>query len=400
MTRAKTAALTDYDLVKKKPLQSSKSANGVHNTTTQRGRAALGDVTNATKRAEVGLVDGKKAVNGKAGLASKAAPAGVQKLSRTNSSRSAAGLKDHNAKPKPATSELKRRASGAGRGANAQKKRGQSSTANTQVGKDATVSAAEEPPRKRSCAGSEVEVTEVAEVNAEAQVVEHVETTVEAVSEAVVGLDEDDPHDPMLVSEYVTDIFNYYRRLEETTLPNPDYMSRQPDIDWATRGVLVDWLIEVHTRFRLLPETLFLAVNLVDRFLSRRVILLDQFQMFGATAMFIAAKYEEVLSPHIASFVYLADDKFSVEELLEAERYMLATLNYDLSYPNPMNFLRRISKGDGYDVQSRTLAKYLLEISLLDHRFMRYRQSHIAAAAMFLARSFLGSGDWVCDDSS
>ena len=61
-----------------------------------------------------------------------------------------------------------------------------------------------------------------------------------------------------------------------------------------------------------------------------------------------------------------------------------------------MNFLRRISKAEEYDIQTRTLGKYLMEISLLDHRFMTYLPSHIAAASMYLARIILEKGEWVC----
>ncbi|KAI9872305.1 MAG: G2/mitotic-specific cyclin [Watsoniomyces obsoletus] len=59
-----------------------------------------------------------------------------------------------------------------------------------------------------------------------------------------------------------------------------------------------------------------------------------------------------------------------------------------------MNFLRRISKADQYDIQTRTVGKYLMEISLVDHRFLEYRQSHIAAAAMYLARMMMERGEW------
>ena len=124
--------------------------------------------------------------------------------------------------------------------------------------------------------------------------------------------------------------------------------------------------------------------------------MIDRLQLVGVTAMFIASKYEEVLSPHVANFRHVADDGFSEAEILSAERYVLTALNYDLSYPNPMNFLRRISKADNYDIQTRTLGKYLMEISLLDHRFMEYLPSHIAAAAMYLARKILDRGEWVC----
>jgi G2/mitotic-specific cyclin 1/2 len=143
-----------------------------------------------------------------------------------------------------------------------------------------------------------------------------------------------------------------------------------------------------------LPETLFLAVNIVDRFLSCKVVQLDRLQLVGITAMFIASKYEEVMSPHVSNFVHVADEGFKDSEILSAERFILTTLDYDLSYPNPMNFLRRISKADNYDIQTRTLGKYLLEIGCLDHRFMKYPPSQIAAAAMYLARLALNRGEW------
>ena len=142
-------------------------------------------------------------------------------------------------------------------------------------------------------------------------------------------------------------------------MPNPDYMSNQGDINWQVRGVLVDWLVDVHAKFRLLPETLFLALNIIDRFLSLRMITLSKLQLVGVTAMFIAAKYEEVLCPSISNFVYIADGGYTDAEILSAERYMLKVLGFNLSYANPMNFLRRISKADNYDIQTRTVAKYL-----------------------------------------
>lgn len=207
-------------------------------------------------------------------------------------------------------------------------------------------------------------------------------------------IDDEDRDDPLMVAEYATEIFDYLRELERKAIPNPRYMRHQDELEWSTRGILVDWLIEVHTRFHLLPETLFLAVNIVDRFLSKKVIQLDNFQLVGITAMFIASKYEEVLSPYLTNFKRITNDGFTEEEILSAERFVLSTLDYDLSYPNPMNFLRRVSKADNYDIQSRTIGKYLTEISLLDHRFMAYPPSHVAAAAMYLSRLMLDRGVW------
>merc|ERR1711977_450132 len=202
-------------------------------------------------------------------------------------------------------------------------------------------------------------------------------------AQGVEDLDREDLDDPLMVAEYVVEIFEYLKKLEVDTKPNAEYMDHQEDLEWKMRGILVDWLIEVHTRFHLLPETLFLAVNIIDRFLSTKVVQLDRLQLVGVTAMFIASKYEEVLSPHVANFRHVADDGFSEAEILSAERYVLTALNYDLSYPNPMNFLRRISKADNYDIQTRTLGKYLMEISLLDHRFMEYLARPVTHEAFF-----------------
>ena len=172
-------------------------------------------------------------------------------------------------------------------------------------------------------------------------------------------------------------------------------MDIQPELQWKMRAILIDWLIEVHGKFRLLPETLFLAVNLVDRFLSARVISLVKLQLVGTTALFVAAKYEEVICPSVTNFLYMADNGFQDDEILGAERYLLQTLDFNLSYPNPIHFLRRISKADNYDIQTRTVAKYYMEIACVDHKMLHLKPSEIAAGAAWLARHVLDRGEWV-----
>lgn len=325
------------------------------------------------------------------GLVSKASqPVGVQKntLSRTSSSRSVLGTKDLNKK-----TDLKR----TGSGVMAAGKRKTSSNSSTTASIKETPAEDEEPSRKK--VHIEVEKRVMVEETKENDVftdVEPKESVAAVFSEGVADLDREDMEDPLMVAEYVVEIFEYLKKLEVATRPNATYMEHQEDLEWKMRGILIDWLIEVHTRFHLLPETLFLAVNIIDRFLSTKTVQLDRLQLVGVTAMFIASKYEEVLSPHVGNFRHVADDGFTEEEILSAERYILSALDYDLSYPNPMNFLRRISKADNYDIQTRTLGKYLLEISLLDHRFMDYLPSHVAAASMYLARTILERGEWVC----
>ena len=179
------------------------------------------------------------------------------------------------------------------------------------------------------------------------------------------------------------------------TMPNPNYMEVQKELQWKMRSILVDWLVEVHHKFRLLPETLYMTINLIDRFLSVRVVSLVKLQLVGVTAMFVASKYEEVIAPSIQNFLYMADGGYTDEEILKAERYLLQVLDFSLQYPSPMSFLRRCSKADQYDIQTRTLAKYLMEISLIDHRFLKMPPSMISAAGLYLARHMLDRGEWV-----
>lgn len=202
-------------------------------------------------------------------------------------------------------------------------------------------------------------------------------------------LDEEDFDDPLMVSEYVNEIFPYLHELEKKTCPDSGYLFKQTQLKPKMRLILVDWLVEMHQRFRLLPETLFLAINIMDRFMSVEVVQIDKLQLLATGSLFIAAKYEEVFSPSVKNYAYYTDGLYTEEEILQAEKYILTTLEFDLNYPNPMNFLRRISKADDYDVQSRTLGKFLLEVTIVDHKFIGILPSLCLAAAMYIARMIL-----------
>ncbi|KAF9450329.1 A/B/D/E cyclin [Macrolepiota fuliginosa MF-IS2] len=206
--------------------------------------------------------------------------------------------------------------------------------------------------------------------------------------------DEVDMYDTTMVSEYAEEIFEYMCDLEEEAMPQPDYMSNQTEITWEMRQTLVDWLLQVHFRYHMLPETLWIAINVVDRFLSRRVVSLGKLQLVGVTAMFIAAKYEEILAPSVEEFVFMTENGYTKEEILKGERIVLQTLEFRVShYCSPYSWMRKISKADDYDIQTRTLSKFLTEVTLLDHRFLKVKPSLIAAIGMYCARKMLG-GDW------
>lgn len=206
---------------------------------------------------------------------------------------------------------------------------------------------------------------------------------------------EDEQWDISMVAEYDNDIFKYMRSMEEQMKPNASYMDDQTEVTWPMRTLLVDWLVDIHEHFKLLPETLFLAVNFLDRFLSCRNISRSKMQLVGATALFIAVKYEGDQFLTVQDIVRITDSAYIADEVVQAERFILSKLEYNLGWPGPLSFLRRISKADNYEPKTRTLSKYLLEITIMDKRFIGCVPSLISAGSYCLARCMLEKGDWV-----
>ncbi len=102
--------------------------------------------------------------------------------------------------------------------------------------------------------------------------------------------------------------------------------SVQQDVNTSMRGILVDWLVEVAQEYKLVSETLFLAVNYIDRFLSCKVAPRRKLQLVGITCMLVAAKYEEIYAPQIEDFCYITDNTYAREEVLAMEQQVILLL--------------------------------------------------------------------------
>jgi hypothetical protein len=110
------------------------------------------------------------------------------------------------------------------------------------------------------------------------------------------------------------------------------------------RAILIDWLIQVHGKFKLLPETLFITVNLIDRYLEKVIIQRNQLQLVGVTSMLIASKYEEIYAPEVKDFVYITDRAYTREDILDMEQQMLYALEFNIGISSTYRFLERYSK--------------------------------------------------------
>lgn len=171
----------------------------------------------------------------------------------------------------------------------------------------------------------------------------------------------------------------------------------QSEIDWDMRRVLVDQLVQVHQRLNLPSETLFLAVNYLDRFLSCKAISLGNLQLCGTVALWLAAKREEnrdMLFEVDRMLRRYADNVYSRSELMDAEFFMLTKLDLNLEWYGPVTFLRRISRADNYAANIRKLAKYFLEVTIMDRRFVACLPSFTAAGAYCLALLMLDKTEW------
>nr|XP_023851239.1 G2/mitotic-specific cyclin-B2 isoform X2 [Salvelinus alpinus] len=210
---------------------------------------------------------------------------------------------------------------------------------------------------------------------------------------AVEDIDEGDSDMPQLCSEYIKDIYGYLQLLETQQSVRPKYMNGY-EINGRMRALLIDWLIQVHSRFQLLQETLYLTVAILDRFLQVQTIGRKKLQLVGVTAMLLASKYEEMYSPEIGDFVYITDNAFTKAHIREMEQLILQSLNFELGRPLPLHFLRRASKAGNADVEKHTLAKYLMELTLLDYDMVHYHPSEIAAAALCLSQLLLDELNW------
>ncbi|KAI4831139.1 hypothetical protein KUCAC02_002734 [Chaenocephalus aceratus] len=206
-------------------------------------------------------------------------------------------------------------------------------------------------------------------------------------------VDEEDGDLPQLCSEYVKDIYSYLHVLEVEQAVRPDYMQHY-EITERMRALLVDWLVQVHSRFQLLQETLYLTVAVMDRFLQVQPVSRRKLQLVGVTAMLVACKYEEMYAPEVADFAYITDNAFTKAQILVMEQLILRALNFELGRPLPLHFLRRASKVGNSDVERHTLAKYLMELTLLDYNMVHYRPSEIAAASLALSQLLLVALPW------
>ncbi|XP_076591389.1 cyclin-P [Chaetodon auriga] len=186
---------------------------------------------------------------------------------------------------------------------------------------------------------------------------------------------------------YAWDMFlDMMRSQTQYCFPNADLPRHFTEV---TRAVLVDWLIQVHEMMQFQAETLYLAVHLLNRSLQQIKVTTANLQLLGMVCLFIAAKKEECLLPEVSGLCYLMDHTYTKHQLLRMERKVLCGLKFDLSYCPPLHFLILLASIARCSAKMVWMARYLLELSLLEGQCVVFLPVQLAGAALCLSRKVL-----------
>lgn len=214
-----------------------------------------------------------------------------------------------------------------------------------------------------------------------------------------------------LISEYSTELETYIARLELVLKPNPLMIDLQLEIQWFMRPYLLDFLVELHTLFRLQPSTFFLCINIIDRYCAKRVVYRRHYQLVGCTALWIAGKYEDkkLRVPTLRELAIMCRMAFDEEMFVQMEMHILATIEWQLGHPSledrmqysiseagvfanvtPVKYSRQGASTAAQKMSAiAAVARFLCELSLYDRFFMTVPISLVAYTATIMAINIL-----------
>ena len=201
-------------------------------------------------------------------------------------------------------------------------------------------------------------------------------------------------NNPQHVPLFQNNILNYLKSKENIYLVDDDYMSKQKDINCRMRSILIDWLVDVNLKFKLLPQTLSLTVNVLDRYLSKHQMPRNILQLVGITSLMLVSKYEEIYPPSLKEYVGVCDNAYCREELLEMEAKILLDLEFDLTHTNSLAFLTHFQLKLNMEPKAFMFGRYILENALFDTSSLKYGNLVLAAGAVFLVNKIFKIENW------
>jgi len=195
-------------------------------------------------------------------------------------------------------------------------------------------------------------------------------------------------NNPQIPYEYLHEIHQNLIEEEMQIQTFFGYMKNHCDINEQMRAILIDWIIEVHSKFNLKEETLFLCVFIIDKFLKCEIIPRSKLQLLGVTSIMIACKQEEIYSPSIRDFVCITDNAYTKKEIFEMEFQILKTMEFNTVSPSSLRFFELIAMDFNFNSKEYNFGLYLLELYLIDYRMTKFIPSVIACSAAYIVMKF------------
>ena len=182
-------------------------------------------------------------------------------------------------------------------------------------------------------------------------------------------------------TEYMNELWDFFT--EKDNLNNYCYdciNEKQTEINKHMRSILVDWLISLQNNFFYKTKTLFLTINLIDRYLSQRDIFKTRFQLLGVTALFIAVKYNEIISPQTKEYSNITANTFDVQQILLMENELMDLLDFQVDLSLSLDFFGLLAILYKFNKKEYRFGTFLLEAFLLSLNCCKYRQRQIGLA--------------------
>lgn len=194
--------------------------------------------------------------------------------------------------------------------------------------------------------------------------------------------------DSQIPYEYLQDIF-INLKTEEKKMRKSMPQSQLFIGKEKQRAILVDWLLDVSTKFKLMEETFFLTIQIFDNYVaSKGNVDSQKYQLIGTSSLSIACKYEEIYSPEIRDFVYIMNSHYTKEDILAIEADILFTLDFQVTFPSCLKLFEILSIYLNFNSKERNLGVYIMELFILDTRSTDYGSTTIAFATAAMIIKF------------
>lgn len=193
--------------------------------------------------------------------------------------------------------------------------------------------------------------------------------------------------DPQMVPEYFSTNLQFLRNKERENYRLINYLGHHGTVTENSRGKLIDWLSDLHQKFKMFPETIFSVVSIMDQYLSVKEVPISELQLVGVATLFLTSKFEETYQvPKLKHLVCSCAGLYTVKQILNMEADIIKELNFELIVNSSYKFFEPLSRVIGLEPKNHHLAHYVLELSMLQPRFLDYAPSLVASAAIYLIK--------------